>query len=382
MALFGWAGRAKRSAVATLLGVTLLSGLAIATNVGSAHALQIGDTVGKGWWNVNNVNGTGCGGTFNAPDHGGNRAVNSLSKFEVLTQVGQKKVHIHINTNAWYDPGAAEASYLYQKLYGRFPTCNEIAGYVGQDPYHVFVNMACNTMTVNSTWRTKLASFCSMPDSVLFDGNRVSAFFQPTIGSVRAQAPYGATTCLMPDGARSRERFSWPKLNVKVGSQKTILGTFKVWIDAVTVDAGPTQQRVLDPDAVTNYTSGMLQVALVTAAKYGANWTYTTRGRTGATVFDLKRYAAGGLVHDQGRPVVHHQRRHEDGAAVHHGQGPRVLLREPRRQDCVRPERPGDALRRSTVRCATCSTTSPVRRTRPTFFAGRRRRRCAPTCST
>jgi hypothetical protein len=287
--------RRKRVAIAGMLGLSVFTGAALASNIGTAHALQIPKTVGTGWWNVNHTGTAGCGGTYQDLDHGGNRAVNALSKFEVLTQVGQKKVHIHINTNAWYDQGAAQASYLYQKFWGRFPTCAEIAGYVGQSEYRVFAGLACNP-NVPAAWKTNLAAFCSMPDSVLYNGSNPSAFFQPTNGNVAASTPYAARNCFTPDGARSRERFFWNKLKVKVGTQKVpVLGTFKVFIDAITIDAGPEQQRVLDPQAVSDYTGRMLQVALVTVGKYGQNWNYQVMGRNGTPVFDLKRYAAEDL---------------------------------------------------------------------------------------
>jgi hypothetical protein len=38
-----------------MLGLSVFTGAALASNIGTAHALQIPKTVGTGWWNVNHT---------------------------------------------------------------------------------------------------------------------------------------------------------------------------------------------------------------------------------------------------------------------------------------------------------------------------------------
>ncbi len=280
-----------------MVGSTVALAMAVGVSALPAHALtiQVGQTIATGWYNVNHAPTGGC--TNNASTDGsngaaGHRAVNTISKFQVLTKVAAKQVHIHINTDATYDVGAAEAAYLWPKFFGTQINCSQVASFVGQDQYHVFRTIACSP-SIASAWKSPLAGFCNLPDSQLFAGNGPTALYSTMLSSYRlVTVPSGQFTCATPDGGRSEERFSWPGLNVNVGKQSSPIGTLKVTIDAITVDAGVNQQRVIDPTSVVIMMSTWNTIGYTFVGTFGAtNWAFTTTGRDGNTILDLNKYA-------------------------------------------------------------------------------------------
>jgi hypothetical protein len=272
--------------------------LAMTTAIGAlpanALSIQVGQVIAQGWWNVNHAPTGGCGGTSADGSNGaaGHRAVNTQSKFEVLVKVAAKQVHIHINTDATYDVGAAEAAYLWPRFFGTQINCSQVAAFVGQDQFHVFRTLACGGYgKINSAWASNLAGFCNLPDSQLF-GNGPSPLFSTMNSAYRlVSVPGGTSSCLSPDGARSEERFYWPGLNTYVGKQKSPIGTLKVTIDAITVDAGVKQQRMIDPTDVVMMMSTWNTLAYTFVGTFGSNWSYTTTGNNGQTILDLNKYA-------------------------------------------------------------------------------------------
>jgi hypothetical protein len=289
----------KSRARARTFVVTSTIALAMAVGVGGlpAHALtiQIGQTIATGWYNVNHVPASGC--TNNSSTDGsnglaGHRAVNTVSKFQVLTKVAAKQVHIHINTDATYDVGAAEAAYLWPKFYGTQINCTQVAPFVGQDQFHVFRTIACSP-SINAAWRSSLTTYCNVPDSQIFSGNGPSAFSSTMLSAYSlAVYPGSRWSCATPDGARSEERFAWPGLNTDVGKQSSPIGTLKVTIDAITVDAGVSQQRVIDPTTAVLLTGIWNTIGFTFVGTFGAtNWLYTTTARNGQTILDVNKYA-------------------------------------------------------------------------------------------
>ena len=282
MRLIGNRSHAHRSAIGTILRITLLASAVIIAASSSAHALQIGDTVETAWWNVN---AAGCGGTAAAPDSGGDRAVKSLSKLEVLSQVGQKKAFLHLNTDTFYDPGAAQAGYLFPILFGRAATCSEIAAFVGTDKWHTFRDVACRT-DVSAAWKQRLAGFCALPDSVVwdwYDSTKPSRVYAFMLGEY-----LDGSGCAATAGARSEDRLYWNKLKAKYGKHSSPIGSFTVLVDAITIDVGVAQQRILDPGMVASTVTFWNNIAWYAVAN---TWpAKTVTGRNGNTLFDIGWY--------------------------------------------------------------------------------------------
>ncbi|MBY0274676.1 hypothetical protein K2Z84_04990 [Candidatus Binatia bacterium] len=257
--------------------LVILGACGILFSASTARALQIGQVVQKSWWNIN---GAGCGGTALDPDNGGDRAVKSISKLEVLSQIGQHKAKLHLNTNTFYDPGAAQAAYLYPILFGRPAACWEVAAYVGQNKWHVFRDLACSG-GVTSAWRERLGPFCALPDGVLWGaGNQPSRVYAAMLGS----------GCSVPPGERSRERLTWNALKAKYGKRGSLIGQFTVFFDAITIDVGVDQQTVLDPGIVQSNVTFWNAVAWYAISR-GWPAIFVT-GTTGQQIFDISWYEA------------------------------------------------------------------------------------------
>jgi hypothetical protein len=271
------------------LATVLTGAVMLASSGTAAHALQIGDIVEKAWWNVNGAN---CAGTALAPDNGGNRAVESLSKLEVLAQVGQRKAKLHLNTNTFYDPGASQAAYLYPILFGRSAACWEIATYVERSQWQVFRELACSP-EVSSSWRSRLALFCALPNELLWGnrfgiyrpGNQPSPLYESMLGD-----QLNGNGCPTSASASSEERLYWPKLKAKYGKNGSLIGDFTVFFDAITIDVGVSQQRVFDPGIVASAVTFWNNIAWYAVSK---GWpVMLVTGRNGTNIFDIDFYRA------------------------------------------------------------------------------------------
>jgi hypothetical protein len=240
--------------------------------------LQISKKAGAAWWNIN---GAGCGGTNVSFQDGGGRAINSLSKLETLTQVGQKKTHLHLNTNTWFDPGAAQG-----KLLKPNASCSEVASWVGKSKYRVFRDVACASPN-------KPVNFCALPENQLFQANG-----QPTPVYASMSGDGGCSTV---PGTATRERLFWDKLKVKYGVEKApILGKVKVFFDAITIDVGVDQQRVINP-FLAEATVQMWNLAAYNYVAIGGP-AITVTGTNGKPVFNLGTYS--GFLYGWYKPIA------------------------------------------------------------------------------